>query len=47
MRFLPSIFAEKNEYIWVPKTLPTIWHTYTILEEDHPSIMMSFLTYIM
>jgi hypothetical protein len=32
IRFLPSIFAEKNatknEHIWVPKTLPTIWNTY-------------------
>jgi hypothetical protein len=28
IRFLPSIFAEKNEHIWVPKMLPTIWHTY-------------------
>ena len=32
IRFLPSIFAEKNattnEHIWVPQTLPTIWHTY-------------------
>ena len=32
IRFLPSIIAEKNatknEHIWVPKTLPTIWHTY-------------------
>jgi hypothetical protein len=32
IRFLPSIFAEKNatknEHIWVPKTLPTIWYTY-------------------
>jgi hypothetical protein len=32
IRFLSSIFAEKNvmknEHIWVPKTLPTIWHTY-------------------
>ena len=32
IRFLPSIFAKKNatknEHIWVPKTLPTIWYMY-------------------
>ena len=27
-QYLLSKNATKNEHIWVPKTLPTIWHTY-------------------